>query len=94
METQKCWTAYPWIYCGALSLPRIRAVFRRPPAGCAGLNRRSANSCGLEAQIGVTLFDRSGRYPKLTPEGLVLLADARGVISGVDFMKARAKGMA
>jgi len=49
---------------------------------------------GLEAQIGVTLFDRSGRYPKLTPEGLVLLADARGVISGVDFMKARAKGMA
>src|SRR6266850_6182358 len=49
---------------------------------------------GLEAQIGVTLFDRSGRYPKLTPEGLVLLADARGVISGADFMKARAKGMA
>ena len=48
----------------------------------------------LEAQIGITLFDRSGRYPKPTPEGLVLLADARGVISGVDFMKARAKGMA
>src|SRR4030081_335951 len=49
---------------------------------------------GLEDQIGVTLFDRSGRYPKLTPEGVVLLADARGVVSGVDFMKARAKGMA
>ncbi len=48
----------------------------------------------LEAQIGVTLFDRSGRYPKLTPAGIVLLADARGIVSGVDFMKARAKGMA
>jgi DNA-binding transcriptional LysR family regulator len=48
----------------------------------------------LEGQIGVKLFDRSGRYPKLTPEGVVLLADARGVVAGVDFMKARAKGMA
>lgn len=48
----------------------------------------------LEDQIGVKLFDRSGRYPRLTPEGVVLLADARGVVAGVDFMKARAKGMA
>ncbi|HEY4250022.1 MAG TPA: LysR family transcriptional regulator [Roseomonas sp.] len=49
---------------------------------------------GLEAQIGVSLFDRTGRTPKLTPEGATLLADARGVIAGVDFMKARARGMA
>lgn len=49
---------------------------------------------GLEDQIGVSLFDRSGRYPKLTPAGVVLLADARGIVSNVDFMKARAKGMA
>ncbi|AIR67190.1 LysR family transcriptional regulator [Cedecea neteri] len=48
---------------------------------------------GLEAQIGVQLFDRSGRYPKLTPEGEVLLIDARCIVSGVDFMKARARGM-
>src|SRR6202051_5340609 len=48
----------------------------------------------LEEQIGVALFDRSGRYPKLTPAGVVLLADARSIVSGVDFMKARAKGMA
>ncbi|HTT85033.1 MAG TPA: LysR family transcriptional regulator [Rhizomicrobium sp.] len=48
----------------------------------------------LEAQIGVPLFDRSGRYPKLTPEGVVLLADARGIITAVDLLKARAKGMA
>jgi DNA-binding transcriptional LysR family regulator len=48
----------------------------------------------LEDQIGVTLFDRSSRYPKLTPQGAVLLADARGIVAGVDFMKARAKGIA
>jgi DNA-binding transcriptional LysR family regulator len=34
----------------------------------------------LEGQIGVTLFDRTGRYPAL-------------IVSGLDFMKARAKGM-
>src|SRR5258708_26948145 len=48
----------------------------------------------LEDQMGVMLFDRSGRYPKLTSEGAVLLADARGVVAGLDFMKARAKGIA
>src|SRR3977135_2332174 len=48
----------------------------------------------LEDQTGVMLFDRSGRYPKLTSEGAVLLADARGIVAGVDFMKARAKGIA
>jgi DNA-binding transcriptional LysR family regulator len=48
----------------------------------------------LEAQLGVALFDRSGRYPKLTTEGVILLADARAVITDVDAMKARAKGIA
>ena len=48
----------------------------------------------LEAQIGVTLFDRSGRYPKLTTEGTVLLADARAIAADIDRMKARARGMA
>src|SRR6202000_1265218 len=48
----------------------------------------------LEDQIGVALFDRSGRYPKLTPAGVVLLADARSIVTGVDLLKARAKGMA
>src|ERR1700756_3093051 len=47
----------------------------------------------LEEQIGVQLFDRSGRYPKLTPAGLALLGDARGIVTGVDLLKARAKGM-
>ncbi len=48
----------------------------------------------LEDQVGVPLFDRSGRYPKLTPAGGILLTDARAVIAGVEAMRARAKGMA
>ncbi|RZT91692.1 DNA-binding transcriptional LysR family regulator [Advenella incenata] len=48
---------------------------------------------GLEEQIGVKLFDRSGRFPKLTPEGVLLLADARAVIARVDTLKARARLM-
>ena len=43
----------------------------------------------LEEQIGVRLFDRSGRYPKLTPAGLAILGDARGIITAVDLLKAR-----
>ena len=48
----------------------------------------------LEQQIGVIVFDRSGRYPKLTKQGTAMLADARGIVAGVDAMKARARGMA
>jgi DNA-binding transcriptional LysR family regulator len=47
----------------------------------------------LEAQIGVVLFDRSERYPKLTPAGVLLVADARNVVANVDLLKARAKGI-
>src|ERR1700721_2283597 len=47
----------------------------------------------LEDQIGLRLFDRSGRYPKLTAAGSAILADARSIIIGVDLLKARAKGM-
>jgi DNA-binding transcriptional LysR family regulator len=47
----------------------------------------------LEAQLGVSLFDRSGRRPTLTPEGQALLADVRGVLLKVDAMRARARGL-
>jgi len=47
----------------------------------------------LEAQLGVVLFDRSERYPKLTPAGIQLVADARSVVANVDLLKARAKGI-
>ena len=47
----------------------------------------------LEAQIGVKLFDRSARYPKLTDEGRSLLADARLVAEHIDGLKARARAI-
>lgn len=48
---------------------------------------------GLESQVGVALFDRSGRYPALTAQGTALISDARSIIARVDAMKSRAKGM-
>jgi DNA-binding transcriptional LysR family regulator len=66
-------------------------------AGARRLNRaQSAVSelvSNLEAQIGVRLFDRSERYPKLTAAGVLLVADARNVVANVDLLKARAKGI-
>lgn len=53
----------------------------------------SETIANLETQLGTTLFDRSGRYPRVTTQGRVLLADARSVVAGVDGMKARAKGI-
>jgi len=47
----------------------------------------------LEAQIGVQLFDRTERYPKLTPAGAMLVADARSVVANVAVLKTRAKGI-
>ncbi|MCR6727772.1 LysR family transcriptional regulator [Agrobacterium fabrum] len=54
----------------------------------------SESIANLEAQLAVTLFDRSARYPQLTTQGTVLLADARSIVGAVDCMKARAKGIA
>jgi len=66
-------------------------------AGARRLNRtQSAVSelvSNLEAQLGVVLFDRSERYPKLTPAGVLLVADARSVVANVGLLKARAKGI-
>src|ERR1700761_2929492 len=66
-------------------------------AGARRLNRaQSAVSeliSNLEAQIGVQLFDRSERYPKLTQAGVMLIADARAVLANVNLLKARAKGI-
>ncbi|WP_334150723.1 LysR family transcriptional regulator [Hyphomicrobium sp.] len=47
----------------------------------------------LEAELGVSLFDRTGHRPVLTPEGQALLSNARDVLLRVDAMRARARGM-
>ena len=54
----------------------------------------SQTLANLEGQLGVRLFERSGRYPVLTGEGRALLADARTVAGGMDLFKARARGLA
>jgi DNA-binding transcriptional LysR family regulator len=48
----------------------------------------------LEAQLGLSLFDREGsRRPVLTPAGAGLLAEARGIADGVDAMLAKARSL-
>ncbi|WP_343314168.1 LysR family transcriptional regulator [Brucella sp. BE17] len=46
----------------------------------------------LEATLGVALFDRSGHRPVLTPQGRVLLGNARDIILRVDVLRAQARG--
>ncbi|WP_038383649.1 LysR family transcriptional regulator, partial [Bradyrhizobium elkanii] len=47
----------------------------------------------LEAELGLTLFDRSSHRPALTAEGKALLANARDLLLRVDAMRARARGL-
>src|SRR3954464_9096202 len=85
-----------------VSLDQMRAFIAAADEGSFSAAARKLNRAqsavseliaGLEGQIGVTLFDRGGRTPKLTPQGMVLLADARAIAADVDAMKARAHGM-
>jgi DNA-binding transcriptional LysR family regulator len=87
----------------AVSLDQLRTFIAAADAGSFSAAARRLNRAqsavsqtisGLEAQLGVALFDRTQRYPSLTGQGRLLLADARAVIADVDALKARAKGMA
>jgi len=48
----------------------------------------------LEATLGVTLFDRSGKTPQLTDAGRALVGDSRVLIAGAQAIRARAQSMA
>jgi DNA-binding transcriptional LysR family regulator len=83
-----------------MSLDQLRTFIAAAEEGsfsAAGrkLNRAqslvSQTLANLEMQIGVKLFDRSGRYPRLTDHGEALLRDARAVADGMDGFKAHAK---
>lgn len=85
-----------------LTLDQMRAFVAVADAGsfraaAARLSRvQSAVShavAGLEAQLGVALFDRAGHRPALTPEGRALLADMRALLLKADLLRARARGM-
>jgi DNA-binding transcriptional LysR family regulator len=48
----------------------------------------------LEAQLGLSLFDRAGtRKPQLTEAGRALLAEAREIAQGFDGLRAKVKGL-
>ncbi|KQP15409.1 LysR family transcriptional regulator [Methylobacterium sp. Leaf93] len=53
----------------------------------------SQTIANLEGQIGLLLFERTGRVPVLTERGRSLLADAWAVADSIDAFKVRAKGM-
>ena len=84
----------------AVTLDQLRTFIAAAEEGsfsAAGRKLRRAQSvvsqtlANLEAQLGVTLFDRSARYPSLTDEGRALLQNARDVADHMDSLKARAK---
>jgi DNA-binding transcriptional LysR family regulator len=86
----------------ALTLDQLRTFIAAVDEGsfsAAGRKLRRAQSvvsqtlANLESQLGVKLFDRSSRYPRLTDEGRSLLVDARGVAGNIDEFKARARAM-
>ena len=41
----------------------------------------------MESELGVSLFDRQGRRPVMTPQGQALLANARDILLRVDAMR-------
>jgi DNA-binding transcriptional LysR family regulator len=86
-----------------LSMDQLRTFIAAADEGsfsAAGRKLRRAQSvvsqtlANLEGQIGIQLFDRAGRYPKLTNAGSALLGEARRVVDGMDGFKARARTMA
>jgi DNA-binding transcriptional LysR family regulator len=54
----------------------------------------SQTLANLEGQLGVKLFERTGRYPILTDQGRALLERARTVAGDLDLFKAHARSLA
>lgn len=85
-----------------LSLEQLRVLVTVADAGslsaAARKLRRAQSSISysigaLEERLGVLLFDRSGYRPMLTPQGVVVLAEARAVLADVDRLAAVASTM-
>lgn len=82
-----------------LSLDQLRTVLAVVDAGSfSAAARRFARAqsavsyavAQAEAQLGVDLFDRSGKRPQLTPAGRALLPEIRAIVSRADDLRARA----
>lgn len=68
----------------------FRAAAKRLSRVQSAVSHAIAN---LEAELGISLFDRSAHRPALTAEGRSLLADARAILLKVDGLRARARGL-
>lgn len=86
----------------ALTLDQLRVFVAVADAGSFRAAARSLSRvqsavshaiANMEQQLGVTLFDRAGHRPVMTPQGQALLANARDILLRVDAMRARAQGM-
>jgi DNA-binding transcriptional LysR family regulator len=53
----------------------------------------STSMANLESQLGVTLWDRSAKIPRLTDQGKAVLAAARRVLAEMDALKRLTAGM-
>lgn len=87
----------------AMSMDQLRTFIAAAEEGsfsAAGRKLRRAQSvvsatlANLEHQVGFELFDRTGRYPKLTANGEALLASARVAADSMDRFKAHARTLA
>jgi DNA-binding transcriptional LysR family regulator len=88
---------------GTPTLDQLRIFLAIVDTGSfAGAGRRlhravsvvSYGIANLEAQLGLTLFEREGtRKPVLTDAGRAVLAEARGVAQGIDGLRAKVKGL-
>ncbi|MGS1108041.1 LysR family transcriptional regulator [Achromobacter anxifer] len=78
------------VFAAVADAGSFRAAARRLSRVQSAVSHAIAN---MEAQLGVTLFDRSGHRPVMTPQGAALLANARDILLRVDAMRARAQGL-
>src|SRR5258706_2986466 len=87
----------------SVSLDQLRVFIAAADSGsfsAAGRRLRRAQSlvsqtiANLEADLGVELFDRAAKYPRLTDFGEALLVEAKTVVARMDGFKARARTMA
>ncbi|MDB5873726.1 MAG: LysR family transcriptional regulator [Ramlibacter sp.] len=87
----------------AVTLDQLRTFIAAADEGsfsAAGRKLKRAQSvvsqtlANLENQLDTQLFERTGRYPRLTAQGVALLQEARRVLEHMDGFKARAKTMA
>ena len=80
----------PRIFIAAVDEGSFSAAGRKLRRAQSVISQSLAN---LEAQLGVKLFDRSARYPRLTDEGRAVLLDARSVADNVAGCKGRARAL-